>query len=218
MQAGTEEQEDTGEASPFYRARNISEDGGRVFFQSADALVPHASNGRLNVYEWERPGVGSCGESSPAFSVENGGCVFAVSNVAGGSSSFFMDASATGNDVFIATADQLLPADTDTRVDVYDASVGGGLPVTGESPACVNADSCKPPVSPQPGVFGTPASATFSGLGDPAPPPSPRAVVVPKAKTVKCAKGKRRSHNRCVRKKKPSKVKRPTHTDGRAGR
>lgn len=173
-----------------------------MFFESSDALVPHASNGRLNVYEWERPGVGSCTESSPAFSAGSGGCVFAVSNVAGGSPSFLMDASATGNDVFIATADQLVPSDTDTREDVYDVRVGGGFPVLTPPPVCVNADSCKPPVSPQPGVFGVPASATFSGPGNPVPPPPP-AIVKPKPKTVKCAKNKKLDRGKCVRKKKP---------------
>ena len=201
---GSAGEQSNGKPSPFYLPQNISEGGGRVFFQSSDVLVPHASDGRLNVYEWERPGVGSCSESSPGFSAVSGGCVFAVSNVAGGSNSYFMDASASGNDVFIATGDQLVPSDTDTREDVYDVKVGGGFPVSIAPPECVNADSCKPPVSPLPGVFGVPATATFSGLGNPPPPPPP-AVVKPKTKTVKCAKGKKLSHGKCVRKKKAKK-------------
>ena len=35
----------------------VSEDGGRVFFDSFDALVPQGISGR-DVYEWEREGVG----------------------------------------------------------------------------------------------------------------------------------------------------------------
>ena len=70
-------------------------------------------------------------------------------------------------------------------------------------PVCVNADSCKPPVSPQPGVFGVPASATFSGPGNatPAVAPPPPAKTVTK-KTVKCRKGfvkKLKKKDQCVK-------------------
>jgi hypothetical protein len=152
------------------------------------------------VYEWERPGVGSCMESSVSFSVSGGGCVLPVSDVAGGSESHFLDASSSGDDVFLATGDQLVPSDTDTGEDVYDVRVGGGFPVSVPPPVCVNTDSCKPPVSPQSGVFGVPASATFSGPGNPVPSP-PSAVVKPATRVVKCGKGKRRVHGKCVRKK-----------------
>jgi hypothetical protein len=145
-----------------YTSRNFSEDGSRLFFDSRDALVPHATNGLQNVFEYE------------------GGHVYPISTVAGGHESYFVDASANGDDVFIATADQLLPQDTDTRAVVYDARVGGGYPVSVAPPACDNADSCKGPVSPQPGVFGAPASATFSGAGNLVPGVSPPAVLKPK--------------------------------------
>ncbi len=188
--------------SGFYLPRNISEGGGRVFFESPDPLVPYDSNGLLDVYEWERPGVGSCTQESPGFSVENGGCVFPVSNVAGGSESRFMDASASGSDVFIATGDQLVPGDTDSLEDVYDVRVDGGFPAAaGGAVVCVNAESCRAPVSRQPGVFGTLASATFSGPGDPAPPPVVAAPVVrSKAKPKSCRKGFVKNRQRkCVR-------------------
>ena len=151
---------------PFYLPRNLSEGGGRLFFQSADALVPQDGNGLLDVYEWELPGVGSCTLSSPSFSESSGGCVSPISDVAGSAESRFMDASESGNDVFIWTADQLVLSDTDSRADVYDVRVGGGFPVSVSSPVCVNADSCKPPALPQPGYSGCRASATFSGVGN----------------------------------------------------
>ncbi len=188
---------DLGESSPFYVARNISGGGGRVFFQSVDALVPQDSNGLLDVYEWELPGVGSCTESLPAFRVANDGCVFPVSNVAGGSESFFMDASGSGDDVFIATADQLVSSDTDSREDVYDVRVGGGFSVMVAPPVCVNGDSCKPPVSLQPGVFGVPASATFGGAGNLVSSSSSSS-----SSRVVCARSKRLVRGRCVAKKK----------------
>jgi hypothetical protein len=140
-----------------YRARNLLEDG-TLFFDSSDALVPHASDGRQNVYEYEN------------------GHVYAISNVAGGGESFFMDASASGDDVFFASADQLLPEDTSGNIVVYDAHVDGGFPAQAAAPTCDNGDSCKPPASPQPSVFAPTGSATFNGLGNFPPPPPPTVV------------------------------------------
>jgi hypothetical protein len=181
------------ETDAFYRPRNLSEDGKRLFFQSLDALVPQDSNGKLDVYEWEAQGEGSCTQAA--------GCVLPISDVAGDYESLFMDASPSGEDVFIGTADQLVPSDTDTRVDVYDVKVGGGFPTPPAPPMCNNGDSCKSPVSPQPSVFGAPASATFSGPGNPAPyvaPPPPK-------KTVKCKKNfvkkKVKKKETCVKRK-----------------
>ena len=187
---------------PFYLPRNLSEGGGRLFFQSPDALVPHDSNGLLDVYEWELPGVGSCTSGSPSFSEGSGGCVFPVSDVAGSGESRFMDANLDGNDVFVWTGDQLVSSDTDSRADVYDVRVGGGFPVSVSSPVCVNADSCKPPVSPQPGVFGAPASATFSGAGNievVAPAVKPKAKPKPKPKSRICGRGSARKRGKCVK-------------------
>jgi hypothetical protein len=214
VSAATREQSGSATTSePYYHPRNLSEDGGRLFFESPDALVPHDSNGLLDVYEWEQPaspseeaaGDNSCALSSPYYSASNGSCLLPISDVAGGFESHFMDASSSGNDVFIATADQLVPSDTDAREDVYDVRVGGGFPVSGTPSVCVNANSCKPPISSQPGVFGVPASATFSGSGNPAQPLPPPTVVKPKAKTVKCRKGEVRKYNKCVMAKRAEK-------------
>ena len=148
-----------------YRPRDLLGDG-TLFFESSDALVRHADDGRQNVYEYED------------------GRVYPISNVAGRYEAFFLDASPDGSDVFFATADQLLPEDEGDNVVVYDARAGGGFPVPVSVAVCDNADSCKSPVSPQPGVFGAPASATFSGPGNPASslaPPVHRTVAQERA-------------------------------------
>jgi hypothetical protein len=211
---GGKELDETGNSltlnSPFYLPRNLSESGGRLFFQSPDPLVPHDSNNQTDVYEWERVGAtdssgaeaanaeNSCTSSSPTFTASDGGCVFPISDVAGDFESKFMDAGASGSDVFIATKDQLVPAaDGDSRANVYDVRVDGGFPVSVPPPPCNNGDACKPPVSPQPGVFAVPASATFSGPGNPVPavaPPPPKKTT----KTVKCKKRKKLEHGKCV--------------------
>jgi hypothetical protein len=175
-----------------YLPRNFSDDGNRLFFDSKDALVPHDSNGSQDVYEWNPEGAYGCTSSE--------GCVHPISNVAGNYGSFFMDASPSGDDVFFATGSQLLPTDTDNHVDVYDARVGGGFPVTVAPPECDNADSCKGEVSPQPGVFGPPPSATFSGAGNVAPTSPPTVAVKPKSKAKQCKKGYLRRKGRCVKK------------------
>jgi hypothetical protein len=215
----------------YYLPRNLSENGGRLFFQSPDALVPHDDNGQPDVYEWERvggtdsspaeaaKGESSCTSSSSTFSASSGGCVFPISDVAGDFESRFMDASASGNNVFIASKDQLVPvADADSRANVYDVRVGGGFPVSVVPAPCDNGDSCKPPVSAQPSIFAPSGSATFSGLGNPAPPPPP-AVVKPKPtqKTVKCKRGCTQKKNKCVRhKSKKRKAKKSVNTNRRA--
>jgi hypothetical protein len=182
-QLGTQESipEVFGGNDPFYTATNLSSDGSRLFFESPDALVPHDTNGRRDVYEYEN------------------GHVYPISDVAGNNDSFFLDASPSGNDVFIATANQLLPSDTDFRVDLYDVRVGGGFPVSVTPAVCDNGDSCKGPVSPQPGVFGAPASATFSGAGNLAPVTAVKPVVKPKPK--RCKRGYVRKRGRCAKRK-----------------
>jgi len=178
-----------------YRVHNFTEDHG-LLFQSSDALVPRASDGRQNVYEYED------------------GSVYPISDVAGNQNSFFMDASVSGNDVFIATADRLVAHDRDNRIDVYDARVGGGFPELVSVPPCDNGDSCKPPASSQSAVFGAPASATFSGAGSPAPG-AVGLTVKSRAKPTRCRKkGLVKKGGRCVKRLKPRRSKKSTHGKG----
>jgi hypothetical protein len=70
-------------------------------------------------------------------------------------------------------------------LDVYDARVcSASSPcLAGPSaspPPCATADACRSAPSQQPGLFGAPASATFSGAGNPVPVSAP--VVKKKAK------------------------------------
>jgi hypothetical protein len=182
-----------GDASAQYRPRNLLADGS-LFFDSSDALVASASDGRRNVYEYEA------------------GHVYAISNVAGGEESFFLDASPSGQDVFFGSANKLLPQDTSDNVVVWDARQDGGFPVPPAAPSCSNADSCKPPESSQPALFGLPASATFSGPGD-ATPAAPAVVKKVTKKAATCKKGDiKNKRGRCVKKpKKKSKAKRAGH-------
>ena len=95
----------------------ISEDGARVFFDSAEPLVPQDTNGVQDVYEWERDGSGSCGEAA--------GCVYLLSGGASRQWSWLVGGSASGNDVFMVTKAQLVPQDGNENDDLYDARVDG---------------------------------------------------------------------------------------------
>ncbi len=153
-----------------YQSRYLS-DSGRLFFNSNEPLVPQDVNGTWDVYEYELPGVGGCVTSSVSFVERSGGCVGLVSSGSSPEESAFLDASGTGGDVFFLTAAKLFSQDNDTSLDVYDAhecmSVSPCLPTpVVQPPPCSTGDSCKAAPSPQPSIFGSPSSATFSGAGN----------------------------------------------------
>jgi hypothetical protein len=182
-------------------------DSGRLFFGSAEALVPRDTNGKEDVYEYEMVGVGSCTVSDESFSEKADGCISLISSGTDSQDTTFLDAGDEGNDVFIRSRAQLVPQDVDHVYDVYDAHVCSTSapcypvpPVT--PPTCSSGDGCRPAPSPQPAAFGAPASATFSGAGNVVG--AVGASVAKKQtlkKTVKCAKGKKFSHGKCIKAK-----------------
>jgi hypothetical protein len=161
-------------------------DSGRLFFDTNEALVPQDINGTTDVYEWEPQGVGSCTSASSTFSVASGGCAALISSGTSSEESTFLDASESGDDVFFLTLEKLVPQDTDTAVDVYDAHVcSSGWPCVSapvSAPECTTTDACRAAPLPQPTLFGAPASATFSGAGNVTPVPPP--VVKGKGKSA----------------------------------
>jgi hypothetical protein len=188
----------------FYQPRYLS-NSGRLFFDSADALVGQDVNGTEDVYEYEPAGVGNCSAASALFAPRSNGCLSLVSSGNSPAESGFLDASETGGDVFFMTQAKLAPQDYDTSYDVYDAqectSAVPCVPVPApQSPPCETEASCRAAPSPQPALYGAPASATFSGTGNVASLSTPVAKVKSKAKTVKC--GKRRGKPRCAKAKK----------------
>ena len=147
------------------RPRAMSINGDRVFFSSIDVLTPGAELGetdamgnviKTNVYEWEE------------------GAVYLVATVersGGFGLGEYLGASASGNDVFIATDRQLAPQDKDGVADVYDVRVDGGFPLAPEPPECqvdesvplqANQMYCQGAKSASPETF-SPASRSASG-------------------------------------------------------
>jgi hypothetical protein len=219
-------------SQPRYQQRYLS-DSGRLFFDSSDSLVPQDVNGVQDVYEYEPEGDGAASgrpcaaagtsgsevfKPARAFDTEGvqdeegAGCLALISSGASSEPSWFLDASESGGDVFFLTSSQLAPQDVDHAADVYDAHecTSASPCTTGVStpPPCTTEASCKPPPTPQPGIYGLPASATFSGPGNITPPPP--AVVKPKskAKSVKCKKHfVKNKQGKCITNKKQTKAK-----------
>jgi hypothetical protein len=169
----------------------MSEDGSEDFFQSTAALVPQVvTEGVMNVYEWEAAGAGACTQSL--------GCTYLISQGNSPYNSELIGASRNGSNVFFLTHAQLVPQDTDSFIDIYDARVDGGFPAPAQSAACLG-DTCLsvPPALNDP----TPASLSFSGPGNPAPLPA-TVKPKPKPKVKKCGKGRVRKKGRCVKRPK----------------
>jgi hypothetical protein len=192
-----------------YQPRYLSNEG-RLFFNSLGALVPQDSNGTEDVYEYEPPGVGGCSEASSSFSARGGGCVALISSGRSAQESAFLDASESGDDVFFLTSATLSPLDGDTARDVYDAHVCTSAEPcitfpNVASPPCTTEASCKASPTPQPSIFGAPASATFQGPGNATPPPpakpKPKSAAQIKAeKLAKALKSCRAKKNKAKRK------------------
>ena len=203
-----------------YQSRYLS-DNGRLFFNSSDALSAQDVNGVGDVYQFEPAGVGDCASGSAGFQQGSGGCVGLISSGSSGEESGFLDASASGGrdgqggegggDVFFFTAARLDPQeDVDSSLDVYDAhECSTQAPCFSEAasqpPPCATGDSCKPAPSPQPPLFGAPASATFSGVGNPpttSPPVAVKAKKLTRAQLL--ARALRVCHRKTNRKRRAS--------------
>ena len=104
--------------APYRLPRNLSTDGERAFFETAQGLVGADTNGKADVYMW------SGGELSSDLDGQEAARSRSSSTRAH-----------PGDDVFFTTREQLVGCDADDQVDVYDARVGGGIPEQHEA-AC----------------------------------------------------------------------------------
>jgi hypothetical protein len=117
------------------RPRFLSDDG-KVFFTSAGALLPEDTNGVADVYEYD-------GQT---------GALSLLSSGRGSEPANFVDASRSGDDVFIVTRQQLVSSDLDENVDLYDVRVGGGFEEPGAAPVPCSGEACRGAASGSPPV------------------------------------------------------------------
>jgi hypothetical protein len=157
----------------------ISDDGSYVFFESTTGLTPRALNKQVVGCAGEFGG--RCYEDVFAKNVYeyHEGHLYLISDGqdrheagVGTPAVRLIGASASGADVYFTTADPLVPQDTDTQQDVYDARTGGGFPAPASPAPCQPAE-CQGKLSPAPS-FQSPGSLVFSGPGNlPAPAVEP---------------------------------------------
>jgi hypothetical protein len=140
-------------------------DSGRVFFNAFDGLVPADSNENWDAYQFEPLKVGDCvaAPASSAVARVGDGCVGLISSGKAEGESAFVDASASGDDVFIMTRGRLSALDKDNAMDLYDARVDGIATVSKLVPECSGEDCREAPFAPS---AVPPGSAGFDGPGN----------------------------------------------------
>ncbi|MGH9770238.1 MAG: hypothetical protein ACRD4Q_00825 [Candidatus Acidiferrales bacterium] len=197
----------------------VSDNGDYAFFDTAAALVPQDANGELpagtngyfveehdffyspssDVYEWRKDGIDGCSHAQ--------GCLALISSGTGGLKNMLLGTADDGHDVFFMTHSQLVGQDTDGQGDLYDARIGGGFPPPAPAPTECEGDACLSPLSAP--IDTTPASLSFSGPGNLAPP-----GVTPKVKrkAKPCKRGAVRSKGRCVKRRPRKRAGRAKHT------
>jgi hypothetical protein len=165
---------------PFRQPGNLSRSGGgRLFFESGDALSPRDSNGNVqDVYEWEPEEVGGCKRAE--------GCVYLISSGQSPNDSMFVDSSKSGDDAFFITRERLLRRDKDQQLDLYDARVGGGFGEPADAPC--SPEACKGPVA-SPSAEPSASTEELAGADNPKPKPK------------RCKPGFVKKQGKCVKRK-----------------
>ena len=156
-----------------YQSRYLSNEG-RLFFNSADALVPRPSTNGKETCTRTSIGVENVYEYEPAAKrASAGGCVALISSGTSEHESAFLDASENGNDVFFLTAAQLVAAghrhaaSTSTTLASAEASAPCLPPPPPSSVPC-DEETMKPGlqrVAARRPAFEEPASRASSGPG-----------------------------------------------------
>jgi hypothetical protein len=133
---------------PAIRPRFLSDDG-EVFFSTPETLVAEDVNGVADAYQYD--------PATDSLSL--------VSSGTGRDPANFVDASASGDDVFFVTRQRLVGSDRDDLVDLYDARIGDAVPDPVERvvPVC-EGEACQGAPSGDPGGD-LPGSLVFEGAG-----------------------------------------------------
>jgi hypothetical protein len=136
------------------------DDAGRLYFDSDDSLSSLDTNqGIEDVYKYRPASLEGCAR------VE--GCVTLISGGRGSYDSNFLAVDPSGENVFFTTRQRLVPTDTDSAIDVYDARRGGGFQEPAPTPGCVG-EACQPSSASLPAEL-SPASSGVQGAEATAP-------------------------------------------------
>jgi len=184
--------------SSYWSNLTVSSDGSYVFFESTVALTQQAINNAeiystienkyklvANVYEYHDGNV---------FLISDGKDIGGTVGLVG--------TDASGRDVFFNTLDKLVPQDTDSNSDIYDARIEGGFPAAVVPVEC-SGDACQGPLSAPP-VLLSPGSefqagANVASTTVASPTVKAKAKSKAKAKKKKITKKKKRSARKARR-------------------
>jgi Tol biopolymer transport system component len=111
------------------RTRAVTERGTQIVFTTSGALSPRATNGLVNVYEW------------------NEGKVSLISTGTAEQSDRDAVIVPDGRDLFFTTSQGLVREDTDGFLDVYDARVNGGFGSVSAPRQPCQGDACQGPLT-----------------------------------------------------------------------
>jgi hypothetical protein len=165
-------------------------DDGSVFFSTSDPLLAADVNATRDVYAFHDDRVSLISRGKLA------------------TTSFFLEATPDGSDVFFLTDDRLVSQDQDNVADVYDARVGGGIAAQNvvPTPPC-SGEGCRGATGPLSPPL-VPGSEAVTGPGN-------RSQRVGKHCTGNRHKKRVKGKTRCVRQKAPP---RHSKTDRRHAR
>lgn len=175
------------------RPSRLLEDGGRrLFFETVDPLTLGDTNGKKDVYEWERADDATACEEVGAelYVASAGGCISLVSSGHSPEDSELVDASEGGKDVFFTTEASLIPMDRGL-IDLYDAREGGGFAESFSGPGC-EGEACQGPYSPPNDP--TPGSSSFEGAGNVREPTKSRCLKRAANRKGRCISSHKKRH------------------------
>lgn len=188
---------------------SMSDDGSFVFFESPAALAPGALNDVKNGESFKREGLEGLAENIYEYHDGHVSLISDGRDTTPESKLLISPVQLYGTDisganVFFSTLDQLVPEDTDTQRDYYDARVGGGFPAPVSSTPCEAA--CHPSGAGA-GPEAAPASESFAGPGNLAAPGAGTAASVAKPKPLTRAQKLAKALKACRKdKKKPGRT------------
>jgi hypothetical protein len=162
--------------SPTQTAGVLAPEAGEAFFESPDALTTNALSDKLtpaggfepNIYEYQNGNIYLISDGQDVLSIFSNPSVQLLGSDASGANVFFM------------TSDSLVPQDTNTQQDVYDARIDGGFPAPRSASGCAG-ELCQG----APGGLPSLPSASSTVQAEAALPPASESVrgkVKPKAR------------------------------------
>jgi hypothetical protein len=160
-------------ATSFHHPRFMNDDGSRLFFTSSDPgllgedIGERTPDTHARVYEFANGHASLISAKDSSLNDE------------------FLDASESGNDVFISTRTRLLSTDVDSNSDIYDVAVGGGFAAPAAAP-CEGESGCRGSAS----STSTPPSLTSDQTG-----PSGN---VPSSKTNSASANRKKKLNKAL--------------------